>query len=69
MLSLAIERSGSSGEAPALLLAAGRWAAMANDNERAMALWREIVAEHANSPYALEARRLLAATDSDEGRS
>jgi tetratricopeptide (TPR) repeat protein len=68
MLSLAMKRSGSSGEAPVLLLAAGRWAAVANDNERAMALWREIVAQHANSPYALEARRLLAATNSDEGR-
>jgi tetratricopeptide (TPR) repeat protein len=69
MLTQAIERSGSHGEAPALLLAAGRWAAMANDPERAMALWRQIVAQHATSPYALEARRLLAATDGDDGRS
>lgn len=69
MLTQAIERFGSSGEGPALLLAAGRWAAMANDPERAMALWREIVAEHANSPYALEARRLLAATHNGDGRS
>jgi hypothetical protein len=42
---------------------------MANDPERAMALWRQIVAQHATSPYALEARRLLAATDGDDGRS
>jgi tetratricopeptide (TPR) repeat protein len=69
MLAQAVGRSESSGEAPALLLAAGRWAAVADDTERAIALWREIVAQHATSPYALEARRLLAATNGDDGRS
>lgn len=69
MLTQAIEGSGSSGEAPALLLAAGRWASAANDPDRAVALWREVVARHPNSPYALEARRLLAAAGSSDGRS
>lgn len=69
MLARAVERSPASGEAPALLLAAGRWAAVAENPERAAALWREIVAKHATSPYALEARRLLAGANGDDGRS
>lgn len=47
-------------EAPALLLAAGRWADRADETERARALWREVALEHPSTPYALEARRLLA---------
>jgi tetratricopeptide (TPR) repeat protein len=47
-------------EAPALLLAAGRWARDARENERARALWRAVVERHGDTPYALEARRLLA---------
>ncbi|MFN2421432.1 MAG: hypothetical protein ABR527_08665 [Gemmatimonadota bacterium] len=47
-------------EAPALLLAAGRWAAAADELERARALWRRVVERHDATPYALEARRLLA---------
>lgn len=48
------------GEAPALLLAAGTWAAEAGEPERARELWREVALDHATTPYALEARRLLA---------
>jgi len=47
-------------EAPRLLLAAGAWARAAGDDERARALWREVATGHADTPYALEARRLLA---------
>lgn len=50
-------------EAPALLLAAGRWADRADEAERARALWREVALEHPTTPYALEARRLLAAAE------
>lgn len=50
----------SPGEAPALLLAAGRWAHAAGDLERARRLWRTIVEEHGTTPYALDARRWLA---------
>lgn len=59
----ALARGG--GEAPALLLAAGRWASQAGDQPRAAALWRRVVERHGTSPYALEARRLLAASDRD----
>jgi predicted negative regulator of RcsB-dependent stress response len=54
----------SRGEAPALLLDAGRWAEEAGDHERARRLWRSVVDEHGSTPYALDARRRLA----DEGR-
>jgi tetratricopeptide (TPR) repeat protein len=50
----------SAGETPALLLAAGRWAEAAGDTERARRLWRSVVDDHANTPYALDARRRLA---------
>lgn len=48
-------------ESAPLLLAAGRWAEAAEDRERAVALWRRVIDEHAGTPYALEARRRLAA--------
>jgi len=50
----------SPGEAPALLLAAGRWAHAAGDLERARRLWRAVVEEHGATPYGLDARRWLA---------
>jgi len=54
-------------ESPALLLAAGRWAAAASEDERARELWRAVVERYGESPYALEARRLLA-RPAGEGR-
>jgi len=50
----------SSGEVPALLLAAGRWANAAGDAERARRLWRSVIEEHPSTPYALDARRRMA---------
>jgi hypothetical protein len=47
-------------ESAALLLAAGRWAAVARESDRARALWRLVVERYGETPYALEARRLLA---------
>lgn len=61
--SAALERAAgeaSPGEAPALLLAAGRWADAAGDVERARRLWRAVVEAHGTTPYALDARRRLA---------
>jgi len=61
--SAALERAAaeaSPGEAPALLLAAGRWAHAAGDLDRARRLWRAVVEEHGTTPYALDARRRLA---------
>ncbi|MDX1662076.1 MAG: hypothetical protein R3326_09830, partial [Gemmatimonadota bacterium] len=60
--SRALERTARAtpAEAPALLLAAGRWAARAEESERARSLWREVALDHPATPYALEARRLLA---------
>ncbi|HJU86653.1 MAG TPA: hypothetical protein VJ788_04720, partial [Gemmatimonadota bacterium] len=59
-LERAAEAAKSAGEIPALLLAAGRWAEAAGDNQRARRLWRSVVDDHANTPYALDARRRLA---------
>lgn len=53
-------RADTGGEAAGLLLAAGRWAEKAGDGQRAAALLREVVERYGGSPYALEARRLLA---------
>jgi hypothetical protein len=49
----------SPGEVPALLLDAGRWAQVAGDGVRAHRLWRAVVQDHADTPYALDARRRL----------
>lgn len=46
-------------EGAGLLLAAGRWARDGGDEDRARALWREVVARHPGTPHDLEARRLL----------
>jgi tetratricopeptide (TPR) repeat protein len=59
-LERAVLRAPSIGEAPALLLASGRWASVAGEVDRAKLLWRRVVEDHARTPYALEARRLLA---------
>lgn len=59
-LERAAQSGKSAGEIPALLLAAGRWAEAAGDNERARRLWRSVVEDHASTPYALDARRRLA---------
>ena len=54
---------GAGAETPALLLAAGRWALAAREDERARALLRAVVERHGDTPYALEARRLLAGAE------
>ncbi|MFN2384654.1 MAG: hypothetical protein ABR559_10425 [Gemmatimonadota bacterium] len=65
-VALAAAASPASGpEAAALLLAAARWAAAADDAARARTLWREVVERYGATPYALEARRLLAAPTLD----
>jgi hypothetical protein len=46
-------------EAAALLLAAGLWAQEAGDLARARSLWRRVVERYGETPYGLEARRLL----------
>lgn len=56
----AAAREAPAGEAAALLLAAGRWAEAAERGDRARGLWRRVALEHPGTPYALEARRLLA---------
>jgi tetratricopeptide (TPR) repeat protein len=50
---------GAGDEGAGLLLAAGRWAQEAGDNDRARILWREVVDRHPGTPHDLEARRLL----------
>lgn len=59
-LERALLRAPPIGEVPALLLAAGRWASVAGEDDRSRILWRQVVEAHGRSPYALEARRLLA---------
>ena len=56
-LEKAAAKAGSEGAG--LLLAAGRWARTAGDEERARQLWREVVERHPTTPHDLEARRLL----------
>ncbi|MGH7543969.1 MAG: hypothetical protein ACREK7_08505 [Gemmatimonadota bacterium] len=46
-------------EGAGLLLAAGRWAREAGEDDRARSLWREVVDRHPGTPHDLEARRLL----------
>jgi len=46
-------------EGAGLLLTAGRWAREAGEDDRARALWREVVDRHPGTPHDLEARRLL----------
>jgi hypothetical protein len=58
-LEAAARAASSEGEVPALLLDAGRWAQAAGDDERARRLWRVVVEDHADTPYALDARRRL----------
>jgi tetratricopeptide (TPR) repeat protein len=59
-LEQAASEAKSPGEVPALLLAGGRWAEAAGDAEGARRLWRSVIEDHPNTPYALDARRRLA---------
>lgn len=59
ILDRALTNDPDSPERPVLLLAAGRWAAAAGEVERASQSWRELIEDHSDTPYALEARRLM----------
>ena len=61
-LEAAAEHAGFEGAG--LLLAAGRWARVAGDEERARRLWRGVVELHPGTPHDLEARRLLSEGES-----
>ncbi len=50
---------GAGPEGAELLLAAGRWARAAREEERARGLWRQVVERYPGTPHDLEARRLL----------
>lgn len=68
--SLALETAArdAGDEGAGLLLAAGRWAREAGDDDRARALWREVVDRHPGTPHDLEARRLLSESGAGESR-
>lgn len=55
-------------EGAGLLLAAGRWARTAGEEERARELWRAVVRRHPGTPDDLEARRLLEEAGTGRGR-
>ncbi|HUP00223.1 MAG TPA: hypothetical protein VM737_01690 [Gemmatimonadota bacterium] len=67
-LALAASRPEAGAESPGLLLAAGRWARAAGNELRAAELWEGLLRDHAGSPYALEARRLLRHPPPPEGK-
>jgi hypothetical protein len=55
-------------EGAGLLLAAGRWAREAGEDDRARSLWRQVVDRHPGTPHDLEARRLLSEPDAGGAR-
>lgn len=55
-------------EGAGLLIAAGRWARAAGEEERARELWREVVRRHSGTPDELEARLLLSEPGPGRGR-
>ncbi|MGH7572612.1 MAG: hypothetical protein ACREMK_12325, partial [Gemmatimonadota bacterium] len=59
---------GAGAEGAGLLLAAGRWARAAGEEERARGLWREVVERYPGTPHDLEARRLLSEPEPGRGR-
>lgn len=55
-------------EGAGLLLAAGRWAREAGEEDRARSLWRLVVDRYPGTPHDLEARRLLSEVAAGEAR-